>query len=246
MTDVAARYASMYQGQPRVVSIPQPWDPQAFSPYEHRKRFDPDISIDPGIYVSPDTAWNGDPGIQVDPPIGWNGDPGIYVTPPAGPQAPAASGGAAPVDAVGSLDAGDHVAHGAKALIIPGLVGGVVAGALTAAAVPAGLKGAAFGGRMAVSTIGSIIGGAAMGLAVSASSPTDKDSLAARYAVAGGAMGLVSGALVPSGMRGISMVIGGASNAAIGYFVGKSLETKTKADAAAAAANVQLEPTRLA
>lgn len=209
MTDVAARGAGQFQGQPWTVAIPQPWDQQPFSPYEHRARFDPDITIDPGFSVQP------------------------YHGP---------SGGA-PIDAVGSLDAGDHVAHGAKALIIPGLVGGVVAGALTSAAAPAGLKGAAFAGRMAGSTIGSVIGGAAMGVAVAASSPTDSDSLEARYALAGGTVGLISGAIAPSSMRGVSMAISGAANAGIGWMVGRSLETKTKAEAAAAAAKVQLEPT---
>lgn len=240
MTDVVSRYGAGARIQPPVVAIPQPWGPQPYSPYEDRSRYDADISIDPGIYVQPDPDWEGDPGISAGPPQEWGGDPGIYATPPAAPTiAPPAE----PVDAVGALDAGDHVAHGAKALIIPGIVGGVVAGALVSAAAPAGLKGAAFAGRMAGSTISSVIGGAAMGLAVAASSPTDTDSLAARYAVAGGAMGLAAGALTPGSMRGVSMVIGGAANAAIGWYVGRSLETSTKADVAAAAANVQLDPT---
>ena len=253
MTDFVGRYAGMHQGQTWVTAIPQPWDQQPFSPYEHRARFDPDISIDPGIYASPDPEWGGDPGIYANPQPGWNGDPGIFANPrpgvPAGPGGivpfPADGDGPAaePVDAVGSLGAGDHVKHGAKSLIVPGLVGGLVAGALTSAAAPAGLKGAAFAGRMAGSTIASIAGGAAMGLAVAASSPTDKDSLAARYAVAGGTIGLISGAIAPGGRRGVGMVIGGAANAAIGWYVGRALETKAKSEVAAAAANVQLEPT---
>ncbi len=239
MTDIGVRFAGQFQGQPWEATIPQPWETQPFSPYEHRARFDPDISIDPGFYVQPDPSWGGDPGIYVDPPAEWGGDPGIYAQPD---PAPTAAPVAEPVDAVGSLDTGDHVKHAAKALVVPGLVGGAVGGAIAAGIAPAGLKGAAFGGRMALSTISYVIGGAVMGLAVAASSPTDKDSLAARYAVAGGTMGLVNGAFAPSGMRGVSMVIGGAANAAIGWYVGRSLETNTKADAAAAAANVQLEP----
>lgn len=240
MTDVMSRYSGQFRGQPPVLSIPEPWDAQPYSPYEPRPRYDPDISIDPGFYVRPELDWGGDPGIAAAPPQDWGGDPGIYATPDAAPTiAPPAES----VDAVGSLDAGDHVKHGAKALIIPGLVGGLVAGALASADAPASLKGASFAGRMARSTILSIAGGAAMGLAVAASSPTDKDSLAARYAVAGGTIGLVSGAIAPGSMRGASMVIHGAADAAIGWYVGRALETKAKSEVAAAAANVQLEPT---
>lgn len=238
MTDIVGRGAGVFQGQPWVTAIPQPWDQQPFSPYEHRARFDPDITIDPGFYAQPDPAWGGDPGILVDPPSGWGGDPGIYVRPDDAPTlAPAPE----PVDAVGSLGTGDHVKHAAKALVVPGLVGGAVGGAIAAGVAPAGLKGAAFAGRMALSTISYVIGGAVMGLAVAASSPTDTDSLAARYAVAGGTIGLVNGAFTGS-MRGVNMVVGAAANAAIGWFVGRSLETSTKAEAAAAAASVQLEP----
>ncbi|MCW2922008.1 MAG: hypothetical protein JWL76_1882 [Thermoleophilia bacterium] len=245
MTDLYARGAGTFQGQPWVTAIPQPWEQQPYSPYEHRQRFDPDISIDPGIHVSPDTEWNGDPGIYVDPPQGWGGDPGI-VGQPRVTLLPGASDdprGAEPVDAVGSIDAGAHVKHGATSLIVPGLAGGALTGAFASAAAPAGLKGATFAGRVAASTVTSVLTGAAMGLAVAASSPTDQDSLAARYAVAGGTLGLVGGAIAPGGMRGVSMVIGGAGNAAIGWYVGRSLETRAKADAAAAAANVQLDPT---
>lgn len=240
MTDFVSRSSGQFRGQPPVLAIPEPWESQPYSPYEPRPRYDPDISIDPGFYVRPELDWGGDPGIAVTPPQDWGGDPGIYATPRTAPTiAPPAE----PVDAVGSLDAGDHVKHGAKALIIPGLIGGAVAGALVAGVAPAGLKGAALTGQMAWSTAKAVLGGAAMGLAVASTSPTDKDSLAARYAVAGGAMGLVSGALMPAGFRGAGMVIGGAANAAIGWYVGRSLETSTKADAAAAAADVQLEPT---
>ncbi len=240
MTDVFSRYGAAGRVQAPVVALPQPWAEQPFSPYEERRRYDPDISIDPGFYVQPDLDWGGDPGIYVNPPQTWGGDPGIYATPGT---APATVPAPEPVDAVASLEASDHVKHGAKALVIPGLVGGAVAGALMSGMAPAGLKGAAFTGQLAWSTVKAVAGGAAMGLAVASTSPTDKDSLAARYAVAGGAMGLVSGALMPAGLRGMGMIIGGAANAGIGWYVGRSLETSAKADAAAAAVNVQLDPT---
>ncbi len=205
-------------GQPWTPVIPQPWDPN--------------ISIDPGIYATPQ-PWGGDPGIVATPPT-WGGDPGIYIDPrpqPSRHEEPVEA--EPPVDKLGQLTAGDHIKHGAKTMIVPGIIGGVVSGALVASAGPHHLKGAVFTGRAVNAAIGTVMTGAAAGLLVAASSPKDGDSLRARYAVAGGLLGAASGAMHAargSVSLGAGVAIGTAATAAMGWFIGGALAKRVEGE----------------
>lgn len=175
--------------------------------------------IDPGIYAAPSAPFEGDPGIFASPGAPFDGDPGIHAAPP-GTTASSETG----TGGVGEIAAGEHVAHGAKSLIVPSLLGGVLSGAL-AAGTASSFKGLAFASRLVGATAVGIAGGAATGLLVAASSPKDGDSLAARYSTAGAVAGAATGAMLPGGLnRGLSAGVNAAGMAVLGWFVGSNLE----------------------
>ena len=201
--------------QPPVLAVPQPWAQQPISPYEERSRYDPDVLLHPERYAAPTPAWVGDLGIY--PPT---------ATPPSHTEPPA--------DPTGDLSAIDHAKHGARSMILPGLVNGLVTGGLAAAVVPSA-KGTIFAIGAVAGMASSITAGGLTGLVVGATEPTRSDSLATRYAIAGGVLGGLSGAIMPGGMgRPIAIMVGAGFNGIMGGIIGSSLAEKMDAKAAAA------------
>lgn len=210
---------------------------------------------DPGIYTRPPHEQADiDPGIYVEPDPGWGGDPGIYAEPPA-LEAPAprgrvlapsivpgldwATGGpyrelgpaeepaaASEVDPKRSMSAMDHMIAGSNGFWVPSLVGGALSGIFAASALRGTGSGlAAFGNRLVGHVLVGGLTGAAAGLLVSATSPGDGDSLAARYAIAGGLVGAATGAAFPMGTgRVIGAIGGGVSGAIIAGITGHRLD----------------------
>lgn len=210
---------------------------------------DPSWGGDPGIVAAPDPGFAGDPGIYADPPT-----PGTLVEGPPRYHAPsivpgldwmversrearvetapatAPTSGTPATDGVAEMTLGDHVGGGAKGFLLPSLLGGAFSGIMAAMAVKsaghgAGLAAGAGGARMVASTLGGVATGAAAGLLVAATSPDSGDSLAARYAVAGGLIGAAGGAAFPGGpSRALGAVLGGISGAVVAGFTGANLQ----------------------
>lgn len=227
---------SIHAAQPWENALPQPWEPQAVTPYEPQPRFHDEFAVEPWQYDMPappdqlpwDPGMGGAPiGEQQEVPVphgplpgepGWPGldvtlDPSVVTTPPPAAREP--------------IDAGDHVSHGAKSMVVPGLLGGMIGGAFAAGAAQQ-FKGATFAAHAAKGVLGGVATGAAMGLLVAASSPVEGDDLGARYAVAGGALGVASGLMFNRGAgAGTSAAITAGSNALLGWFIGNRLEART-------------------
>ena len=215
---------------------------------------DPAWGGDPGIVAAPDPEFAGDPGIYAEPPTP-TGPPvrdeaprgrvlapsivpgldwitgGPYrdlgpASPPAAPDGATTPGESAAKDGVARLTLGDHIREGAQGFLLPSLFGGVVSGALAASALRGtGLGGAAFAGRVFGNVALGVATGAGAGLLVAATSPTDSDSLAARYAVAGAALGAAGGAAFPGGgSRALSAVLGAVSGAIVAGFTGHHIQ----------------------
>lgn len=127
---------------------------------------------------------------------------------------------------ISELTVGDHVLGGAKGFLLPAIVGGAFSGAIAAAALRGtGGSGAAFATRFLGNSALGIATGAAAGLLVAASAPKEGDSLAARYAVAGGAIGAATGAMFPGGpSRALAATFSAASGAIIAAFVGAGVQ----------------------
>lgn len=134
--------------------------------------------------------------------------------------------GEPPTPVAPALSMGDYIGEGARGFLLPSLVGGVVSGALAAAAARGtGLGGLAFGSRVMSSVALGLATGAGAGLLVAASSPRPGDSLAARYAVAGGLLGAAGGATYPGGAsRATSALLGAVTGAIVAGFTGARLE----------------------
>lgn len=129
---------------------------------------------------------------------------------------------------VGDLTIGDHVRHGTTSMVLPSVLAGALTGAIASSRAPMG-KGVAFSTYFALTALGGIASGAAMGLLAGATTPEDGDNLTARYAIAGGLVGLASGAVFPAGMsRPVSAIISGVSNAVMGGIIGHDLQRRTE------------------
>lgn len=227
---------SVYRAQPWEPALPQPWEPQSVTPYEPQSHYYDEFAVEPWQYELPvpptpeglvpwepstgggmaPTPWDGQP-----PKVPLPGEPGwpgldVALDPPAP--------GTTPTTAREPLGAGDHVGHGARSMVVPGLLGGMIGGAFAAGAAQE-LKGLTFAAHTAKGLAGGIATGAAMGLLVAASSPTGGDDLGARYAVAGGAIGVTAGLLFNRGAgAGMNTAITAGTNAVLGWFIGNRLE----------------------
>lgn len=200
---------ALYSAQPWERALPQPWEAQPVTPYEPQPRYLDELAVEPWQYDLPLP-----PG-QV--PLGTPGfEPAL--------RTPTADAASAPT--VEQLDSGDHVAHGARSMVVPGLLGGMVGGAFAAGAAHAS-RGAVFASHAAKGVVGGVATGAAMGLLVAASSPDDGDDLGARYAVAGGAIGVTAGLVSSRGAgAGLNTAVAAGTNAVLGWFIGNRLEQR--------------------
>lgn len=210
---------------------------------------DPAWAGDPGIYAEPHQDWHGDRGIVAAPaspalpedtrrlPINAPSIvPGLDFMIERSRDRPEAmtvsppEPGTPEVDGVDALTLEDHMRAGGRGFLLPSIAGGVFSGLIAGMAVKAagyggGMATAAFTTRLLGHTALGVASGAAAGLLVAATSPTERDSLTARYAVAGGLVGAGTGAAFPGGpSRALGAAFGALTGAVIAGFTGSRLQ----------------------